>query len=97
MIYINMVPEIFASEDTVYHYCKLYTALKHILSDKKLRLSARKNSRDPIENIEPWFSVGGQFRNTEEQDRTDDEHDFIKQLQSKIRGYLKSTSRHIFV
>jgi hypothetical protein len=41
------IPEIFKSEDTVYHYTTTETALNFILRDKKIRLSPRNNSIDP--------------------------------------------------
>jgi len=50
----------FESDDILYHYTKTTTALEHILYNKKLRLSDRGNSRDPIENMNPslWISFG---------------------------------------
>jgi hypothetical protein len=34
----------------IYHYCKLNTAIEHILCDKRLLLSPIKNTNDPREN-----------------------------------------------
>ena len=36
--------------------------LEHILSKKKLLLSKRKDSKDPVENLAPLMSSGGLFR-----------------------------------
>jgi len=43
--------ELFTSEDTVFHYTSVYTALEHILDKQQLRLSPRKQSNDPLENL----------------------------------------------
>lgn len=53
---IKNIPEIFKSDDTVYHYTTVETALNFILRGQKIRLSPRKNSIDPIENSEDWYS-----------------------------------------
>jgi len=52
--------EEFESDDILYHYTKTTTALEHILFNKKLRLSDRINSNDPIENMTPntWITAG---------------------------------------
>lgn len=53
--------EQFESEDILYHYTKTTTALEHILYTKKLRLSDRIKSNDPIENMTPstWITMNG--------------------------------------
>lgn len=43
--------DIFNSNEIIYHYTKIQTAYEHILHTNKLRLSDRKTSNDPIENI----------------------------------------------
>jgi hypothetical protein len=43
--------ELFNSENIVYHYTKIQTSIEYILYDNKLKLSSRKTSNDPIENI----------------------------------------------
>ena len=53
---IQNIPEVFKSDDTVYHYTTVETALNFILRDQKIRLSPRKSSIDPIENLENWYS-----------------------------------------
>lgn len=53
---INNIPEMYKDDDIVYHYTTTETALNYILKDKKLRLSPRKNSIDPIENKDDWYS-----------------------------------------
>lgn len=60
-MYIGEIPEIFKSEDTVYHYCDLNTAVEYILGEKRLRLSHRKKATDPIECLNPWFSYSSTF------------------------------------
>lgn len=52
------IPEIFNSNDILYHYCDIDTAIKYILFEEKLRLSPRKKSIDPVENSSGWFSYG---------------------------------------
>jgi hypothetical protein len=43
--------ELFNSENIVYHYTKIQTAIEYILYEKRLKLSTRKTSNDPIENL----------------------------------------------
>lgn len=45
-----ILPDLFRSEDTLYHYTKMNTAIEHILWDGQLRLSPRKDSIDPMES-----------------------------------------------
>lgn len=47
---MSKIPDIFCNNDTIFHYCKTSTAIENILFDKKLRLTPRKESNDPIEN-----------------------------------------------
>lgn len=58
---MNKIPEIFKSSDTVFHYCKLNTAVESILYNKKLRLSPRRESSDPVERLKPIILEGGWF------------------------------------
>jgi len=60
------IPKIYQTEDTIFHYTKTATALEHILFNKKLRLSDRNDSNDPIENMTPSFSAGLIAGNQEE-------------------------------
>ncbi len=48
---MNKIDDIFNSNDIVYHYTKIQTAYEFILHTHQLRLSDRKKSNDPIENI----------------------------------------------
>jgi len=57
MIQHQHIPESFNSSDTIFHYCKLQTALEYILFDLKLRLSPRKHSIDPLENTDPFYNI----------------------------------------
>lgn len=41
----------FGSEDAIYHYTSMQTAIEYILHTNKLMFSQRKQSKDPIENI----------------------------------------------
>ena len=56
MINEHNIPKVFQSSDIVYHYCDSNTAIQYILHEKRLRLSSRKNSIDPIENKKPFIS-----------------------------------------
>ena len=47
------IPECFKSEDIIYHYTKLSTAIECILFEEELLLSPRENSYDPIEKVKP--------------------------------------------
>ena len=53
---MNEIAEIFKKADTLFHYCKTSVAIENILFEKKLRLTSRKKSIDPIENIHPQIS-----------------------------------------
>lgn len=48
---MNRIDEIFDSNDIIYHYTKIQTAYEYILHTNKLKLSERKKSNDPLENI----------------------------------------------
>jgi hypothetical protein len=69
------IPEVFRKSDTIFHYCKLSTALEDILYNKKLRLSPRYKSLDPVENLPPsLFCAGGVFRGGEESEEIRTKH-----------------------
>ncbi|MCE5332661.1 MAG: DUF2971 domain-containing protein [Bacteroidales bacterium] len=51
------IVELLNSDDTIYHYCKLHTAIDYILYNQQLKLSVRDNSNDPIENTKPYFNT----------------------------------------
>jgi hypothetical protein len=64
---VTPIPELFRSEDIVYHYTNVNTAVEYILAEQRLRLSPRKNSNDPIENIKPVIprsEIGDPFRSS---------------------------------
>ena len=48
---MNEIDELFKSNEIIYHYTKIQTVYEHILHTHKLRLSDRKNSNDPVENM----------------------------------------------
>ena len=47
----NKIDDIFNSDEIIYHYTKTQTVYEYILHTNKLRLSDRKTSNDPIENV----------------------------------------------
>ncbi|WP_232122853.1 DUF2971 domain-containing protein [Tenacibaculum finnmarkense] len=47
----NKIDDIFNSDEIIYHYTKTQTVYEYILHTKKLRLSDRKTSNDPIESV----------------------------------------------
>lgn len=51
------IPEKFNLEDTIFHYCKLNTAIEFILHKLELRLSPRKESHDPLESSDPMYNI----------------------------------------
>jgi hypothetical protein len=53
------IPKNFNSDDTIYHYCELNTAIELILHNLTLRMSPRKNSNDPLENSDSMNILGG--------------------------------------
>jgi len=55
------LPDIFKSKDTIFHYCKLNTAIEHILYEKKLRLAPRIKAIDPIENFPTMIPSHGSY------------------------------------
>ena len=77
--------EIFEKDKTLYHYTKFDTALNHILSDFKLRLSPITTAYDPMESEKPTpsFSYYGN-------------HDQIENIKIKydIPELIKSVSEY---
>lgn len=57
---IHHVPEIYRESDMIYHYTSTETALLNILPDRKIRLSPRDKSNDPIENTGLFYSFSGE-------------------------------------
>ncbi len=51
--------KILSNENVVYHYTKHDIAIKYILYETRLRLSHRKDSKDPIENAKQLYSFHG--------------------------------------
>ena len=58
------VPELFYSEDTIYHYTSLKTALDYILKDGTLKFSPMIKSKDPLEvsSLSGFTSFNEDFR-----------------------------------
>jgi hypothetical protein len=48
---MNEISEILKNKDNLFHYSKTYIAIENILYEKRLRLTSRKKSTDPIENM----------------------------------------------
>jgi hypothetical protein len=83
---ITNIPEVFKNNDTVYHYTTTETALNFILRDKKIRLSPRNSSIDPIENLEDWHSFsdnGYKESSAEAKEKANKVKDLFKQRLSK--------------
>ncbi len=78
------IPDLFSSQDTIYHYTRMSIALEHILFERKLRFTPRMNSKDPIENQQPFIFVGGTFSEDDEWSDSDNERDFIDALHKKM-------------
>jgi hypothetical protein len=53
------IDEYVKTEDAVFHYTKLSTAVEHILSEKHLKLSLPINMSDPAESKELFFGARG--------------------------------------
>jgi len=87
----------FESEDIIFHYTKTTTALEHILYNKKLRLSDRVNSNDPIENMKPFFSRGLIVTDQDELDfiknQTDDD---ASRIEKEVRERIKQIKQVCF-
>lgn len=82
------IPDIFNSEDIIYHYCSTQTAIEHILYERKLRLSPRNKSSDPIESTEPWLnysSYGYNDTKKASKEEVNQVRDFIKNKISNVR------------
>jgi hypothetical protein len=79
-MFYSEIPKIFTSDDVIYHYCDVKTAVEFILYEKKLRLSQRKNAIDPIESIMPWFSYSSTDVDYEEMRSTSKEAKAIESL-----------------
>lgn len=81
--------ELFTSEDTVFHYTSVYTALEHILDKQQLRLSPRKHSNDPIENTRQYIT------NTRSYAHTKVDHDKLRENQDRVIGGMDLFSKKI--
>lgn len=92
-MYTNEIPDIFKSEDTIYHYTTLNAALEFILYDGNLRLSRRKNSNDPIEKILPSINFSEYGYSDEILPDSSNERDNISDL---IRRKLKQAKQLCF-
>ena len=51
--------EYYKSEDTIFHYTRLSTAIEHILPEKSLKLSLLKDTNDPAEYKYKFLSMKG--------------------------------------
>ena len=92
-MYISEIPDIFKSEDTIYHYTTLKSATEFILYDNNLRLSRRKNSNDPIEKILPSINFSEYGYSDEILPDSSNERDNISDL---IRRKLKQAKQLCF-
>ncbi len=92
-MYIPEIPDIFKSEDTIYHYTTLKSATEFILYDNNLRLSRRKNSNDPIEKILPSINFSEYGYSDEILPDSSNERDNISDL---IRRKLKQAKQLCF-
>lgn len=51
------VPQLYRSDDIIYHYTKFDTAIKHILKTKKLKLFSRSKSSDQLESSKIFNTI----------------------------------------
>lgn len=94
---IIQIPEVFKSNDTIYHYTKIDTAIQHILHEGKLRLSPRMKAYDPIENIEPSFNHPLQASSDSEVVRIEQKSEpMVLELENFIREYFKRCKQLCF-
>ncbi|MDH4474531.1 MAG: DUF2971 domain-containing protein [Fluviicola sp.] len=93
----NDIPEVFKSQDTIYHYCSTNTAIEHILFEKQLRLSPRKSSFDPIENLKVSYGQGGVYSNEFEMQSIEQRTETgLKRLIEEVIGRYEGTKQLCF-
>lgn len=86
-------PEIYKSDNIVYHYTKLDTAIKYILFNKSLKFSDRQLSNDPIERDIPLiFKSNG----LEDYMLTDEIIFFANRLEQQVRTYINQSKQICF-
>lgn len=73
MIQTFNIPDIFKTDDVIYHYCSLSTAIQYILHEKRILLSPRKKSIDPIENIQIDRHINGSGYSNDRKIATEEE------------------------
>lgn len=71
------IPEVFKSKDIIFHYCSSNVAVENILFEKKLRLSSRKESKDPFENTSRSISQSIHITDESIEKRTQSDSDQI--------------------
>lgn len=86
------IPDTFKSEDSIYHYTKKDTAIRHILYDKQLKLSSRLSSVDPLEKSKPIIS----FSNYGNDEFLQNTNFASKELYEKIKTKIESTRQACF-
>ena len=86
----NKTTEMYHSNDMIYHYTSTEKALGKILPTKKLRFSLRKESADPIENLNPLFS----FSANGEQNSILNE--YANEIKDDIKEYIGKTKQLCF-
>ena len=85
------IPECFKSEDILYHYTKLSTAIECILFEEELLLSPREESYDPIEKVKPiiFESLSESYGKTAHADE-------IKSIREYVEGKVKDAKQLSF-
>ena len=91
-INIDQIPDVFKDGDTVFHYCPAITATNLILLNKKLRLSPRGRSNDPIENLPPFVNYS-EYENLEGEFTLDGD---TKILSKSIEDMIKLSKQICF-
>lgn len=91
------IPEIFKLDDTVFHYCTTNTAIAHILFEKQLRFSPRKNSIDPIENLEIQTSRSMAYFNEKERLELEERNkENVEKIKKELTEKHKNTKQICF-
>lgn len=91
---MNQTLDIFKNEDIIYHYTKSQIAIEYILFEKKIRLSKRKKSNDPIENSSILKSLGGVNLTKEDDEKGKKQREELDEREKKLQQACFCMNNH---
>ncbi|MGV8946402.1 MAG: DUF2971 domain-containing protein [Lutibacter sp.] len=93
---MNEIPEIFKRTDILFHYCKTSVAIENILFEKRLRLTSRNKSIDPIEKTKPQisFAIAAYPEDVEKLEKSTQE--VVEKIEQNIKSLIDNTKQVCF-